>query len=334
MGWFDGLRFDRRNTYGDPFSYRGWNGHENLVKLDLGNPAVREHLFSAVDMWIREYDLDGLRLDAAECMHPGFLQALRSFCKGVRPDFWLMGEVVGGDYRRWANQTTLDSVTNYECYKGLWSSLVDANYFEIAYSLERQFGLDGLYRDLTLYNFADNHDVDRVASSLTRPEHLIPLYCLLFTIPGVPSIYYGSEWGVTGKKTGDSDAALRPCLDLGRMPEACPLPELAPLIARLSAVRRSSPALMAGEYFELAVAHQQLAFCRRAPEEGVVVLLNAGATPASFDLDVPSGCGAALFDRLNPGDHFDLAGNRLRVAHVPAFGCRILSSAAFVPGTR
>ena len=198
--WFEGLSFDGGSPYGDPFIYEGWNGHLNLVKLNLRLPAVKAHLFQAAEMWIREFDIDGLRLDAAECMDLEFLQGLRNFCRGIRPDFWLMGEVVLGDYRRWVNERTLDSVTNYECYKGLWSSLVDTNYFEIAYALNRQFGRDGIYRGLPLYNFVDNHDVDRVASRLNKAEHLYPLYCLLFTMPGIPSIYYGSEWGISGRE--------------------------------------------------------------------------------------------------------------------------------------
>ena len=107
-----------------------------------------------------------------------------------------MGEAVRGNYRTWTEGSTLDSVTNYECYKGLYSSHVDRNYFEIAYALNRQFGDGGLYCDIPLYNFADNHDVNRVASNLTNPAQLHTLYCLLFTMPGVPSIYYGSEWGL------------------------------------------------------------------------------------------------------------------------------------------
>ncbi|MBN1488210.1 MAG: alpha-amylase, partial [Anaerolineae bacterium] len=187
--WFLGVDFGQRSPYNDAFTYANWNGYYDLVKLNPHHPAVREHLFQAVEMWINEFDIDGLRLDVADCLDFGFMRDLSTLCKGLRPDFWLMGEVVHGDYRRWANAETLDSVTNYECYKGLYSSHVDRNYFEIAYALKRQFGAGGLYCDLPLYNFADNHDVNRVVSNLTKPEHLYSLYCLLFTMPGVPSIY-------------------------------------------------------------------------------------------------------------------------------------------------
>ncbi len=169
--WFEGLNFQMRSPFNDPFTYKGWNGCFDLVKLNLRNPEVKKHLFQAIEMWIQEFNIDGLRLDAADCMVIGFLKELGSLCRSIRSDFWLMGEVVHGDYRKWANAETLDSVTNYECYKGLYSSHVDHNYFEIAYALKRQFGERGMYRDVSLYNFADNHDVNRVASNLTNPEH-------------------------------------------------------------------------------------------------------------------------------------------------------------------
>ena len=226
--WFAGLRFDARSPYGDPFSYEPWNGHYDLVRLNLANPAVREHLFEAIRSWVRDFDIDGLRLDVADCLDLDFLGALHAFCTTLKPDFWLMGEVVHGDYRRWVNPRTLDSVTNYEAYKGLYSSLSEQNYFEIAYALNRQFGPGGLYTGLPLYNFADNHDVDRVASKLLDSAHLYPLYLLLFTMPGVPSIYYGSEWGLKGQRTPHSDSALRPCLDLAGMQRTTPHPNLLP----------------------------------------------------------------------------------------------------------
>ncbi|HYW83395.1 MAG TPA: alpha-amylase family glycosyl hydrolase, partial [Spirochaetia bacterium] len=132
--WFRGVDFSRRSPHGDPFAYEGWNGHYSLVKLDVANPAVKEHLFAAVSRWVEEFGIDGLRLDAADCIDMGFLRELASFSHRAWPGFWLLGEVIHGDYGRWANPSTLDSVTNYECYKGLYSSHVDDNFFEIAYA--------------------------------------------------------------------------------------------------------------------------------------------------------------------------------------------------------
>ena len=318
--WFAGLRFDRRSPQGDPFTYEGWNGHFDLVKLDVGNPAVREHLFGAVESWIRDFGIDGLRLDAADVLDLDFQRALASFCRQIDPDFWLVGEVVHGDYRRWANPGALDSVTNYETYKGLYSSLVDRNYFEIAYALNRQFGPDGMYRELPLYNFADNHDQDRVASKLPERRHLYPLYCLMFTMPGVPSIYYGSEWALEGRRLPGDDGPVRPALELASTPGLGADPALAGAIAKLARVRAGSLALRQGGYRQLHVAAEQLAFTREMPDQTAVVALNAASTGAAVSVDAPrDGRWTDLLD----GTTLETQGGTLAV-EVPPFWARIL----------
>jgi cyclomaltodextrinase len=125
-GWFEGIDFSKPSPYQDAFDYQGWNGHYSLVKLNLVHPDVRNHLFEAVASWVREFDIDGLRLDAVESISPDFIAALAAYCRPLKKDFWLIGEVVHGDYRKWAAPGMLDSVTNYEVYKGLYSSLNDA----------------------------------------------------------------------------------------------------------------------------------------------------------------------------------------------------------------
>jgi cyclomaltodextrinase / maltogenic alpha-amylase / neopullulanase len=309
--WFAGLSFDGRSPFGDPFTYSGWNGHYELVKLNLANPAVREHLFEAAASWVREYEIDGLRLDAADCLDFDFIRDLSGHCKRLRADFWLMGEVIHGDYRRWANAEMLDSVTNYECYKGLFSSHVDNNYFEIAYSLQRQFGAEGMYAQLPLYTFADNHDVDRVASSLTNPAQLYPLYLLLFSMPGVPSVYYGSEWGITGKRTAHSDRELRPALDLAALRQNSPQADLTGWIAQLAGARKASPALRNGNYEQLHVSLQQLAFLRRFAGEAVVAAVNSASAPVTLAIAVPFADGTVLRDLLHPHETFTVHGGKL-----------------------
>ena len=321
--WFQNLRFGRRSPKGDPFTYEGWDGHYDLVKLNLQHPAVQKHLFDAVGLWVRKFGIDGLRLDAADVMDMGFLRDLAAHCRALKPDFWLLGEVVHGDYRRWVGRGPLDSVTNYECYKGLYSSHVDANYFEIAYAFNRQYGADGIYRDMPLYAFADNHDVNRVASNLTNLEHLAPLYALLFTMPGVPSLYYGSEWGLQGKRTDHSDRELRPALDLATAAQSAPQPELPAAIRRLAYLRRQAPALRHGDYAQVHVDHEQLVFARQTPEQCVLVAVNAAATPMPLEIEVPLR-GNRLVDLLNPGEAFPITGGRARLNPLPAHWARVL----------
>ncbi len=324
--WFAGVDFTRRSPHGDPFAYDPWQGHYDLVKLNLSHPDVRAHLFGAVRLWIEQFGIDGLRLDVAEEIDPDFLRDLATFCHGIDPEFWLLGEVIHGDYRRWANPQILDSVTNYEIYKGLYSSHNDRNYFELAYSLNRQFGHNGIYRNLPLYAFADNHDVDRIASRLRHGAHLYPLYALLFTIPGVPSIYYGSEWGIQGRKQGGDDAPLRPRLASPDVPPWAPHPDLASAITTFVHIRHQLTALRRGTYEQLFVAHEQLAFARRFfDEEYVVVAVNAASAPAPLRLPVAAEDGRSFVDLLEPDRHYTVRDGHLQIDGVPSCWARIMT---------
>ena len=284
--WFH-LDFGGNTNYNDGFWYEGWEGHNELVKLNLCNPAVVEHQFQAIRSWVERFDIDGLRLDVAYCLSPDYLRQLRSFTQNLKPDFVLVGETLHGDYNRWMGPELCHSVTNYECYKGLWSSFNSLNLFEIAHSLNRQFGPEqwALYKGAHLLSFLDNHDVTRIASQLTDPDHLRPAYALMFSMPGVPAVYYGSEWGIQGEKR-DGDAALRPALE---KPE---WNDLTDFIAKLARAKRNSPALCHGGYRNVLLTNRQLIFERACPEERVLVAINADHQP--FHAHFDAGCGQAV----------------------------------------
>lgn len=324
--WFSGLRFDVPSPLGDPFCYDTWNGHCDLVKLNLENDDVINHLLQAVKMWIEEFDIDGLRLDAADSIEISFLQKLKKICVNKKSDFWLMGEVVHGDYRKWANEQTLHSVTNYEIYKGLYSSLNDKNYFEIAYSLNRQFGQGGMYQNLLLYNFADNHDVHRVASALHKAAHLYPLYILLFTIPGVPSIYYGSEFGMEGRRSNGSDLMLRPAIDLGSIYQDSVNRDIIHTIRKLAAIRLHSDILKYGDYQTLHISHELFAFKRSFQGQIAVVIVNASSARKSlrFNVDIAD---KELEDILNENKRYFVKDGELIIYTIhPHWGCLLLLS--------
>lgn len=320
IDWFMEVDFNKSSPYGDPFAYQGWSGHFNLVKLNLGNPAVVKHLLDAVSHWIDAFGIDGLRLDAADVMEPAFLKQLSAHTRPLKADFWLMGEVVHGDYRDWANPEMLHATTNYECYKGLYSSHNDRNYFELAHSLNRLFNSqDGLYRHLHLYNFADNHDLNRVASTLKQRAHLYPLYLLLYAMPGSPSIYYGSEWGLTGSKAHQSDAPLRPALDLAQLQQASApdlSPELLPVLQRFGQIRQASEALQLGSYQQIHVAAEQIAFLRQTEHEQVLVVANSAEQSVQLELEI-GGPDRTVRDLLNPADSFQIQAGKLRL-EIPA----------------
>ncbi len=271
--WISGLRFDQNNSYGDGLHYDSWAGHELLVKLNLKNPDVREHLLGAVDMWIDEFGAEGLRLDAADCIDHDFFRELRRRTKAKNPDFWLMGEITNSsDYRVWMNSEMLDSVTNYECYKGFYSSINSKNMFEIAHGIARQFGPWGLYKDNILYNFLDNHDVNRIVNMLSSKDNLKNLYTLMYTTPGTPSIYYGSEWAIEGKKDRGNDNPLRPEIDVEN-PNITDN-ELLEHLKKLAEVRLSSHALKFGKYEEVQIQNEAYAFARKSEQETKLIFIN------------------------------------------------------------
>lgn len=302
--WFADLRFEQRSPLGDPFSYTAWNGHFDLVKLNLAEPAARQHLFDAIRMWKEEFQIDGIRLDAADALSFDFLRDLRAFTNQLDPNLWLMGEVIHGDYRQWANPETLHATTNYELYKSLFSSFNDSNFFELAYSLNREFGTQGIYRDLsTLYNFADNHDVSRIASQLKDKRQLHLLYFLLFTMPGIPSIYYGSEFGFEGVKQSD-DWNLRPTFDLSQLQYQAHAYDLGGWIGHLAGLRQSQPALQFGGYEQVLVTSQQFAFSREAGDDFVVVAVNSSSESVELILPLRGKANWRFVDLLNPDKSF------------------------------
>ena len=272
--WFC-INFDGDSCYNDGFWYEGWEGHFELVKLNLTNPAVVDYLLECVKGWIDEFDIDGLRLDVAYCLDRNFMKRLRTYCQELKPDFALIGEVLFGDYNQIVNDEMLHSCTNYECYKGIYSSFNSMNMFEIAHSLNRQYGPEQwcIYRGKHLMSFVDNHDVTRIASILTNKNHLPLTYGLLLGMPGVPCIYYGSEWGEEGVKAPNNDYALRPCFEE-------PKPnELTEQIKKMIHVRTESNALCHGSYRNVVLTNHQLIFERKTDDERILVAINASDTP-------------------------------------------------------
>ncbi len=302
--WFQNLNFGGSSPKGDPFWYEGWAGHYDLVKLNLQNDEVVNYLLDSVKFWIDEFDIDGLRLDAADCIDLEFFRKLRNVCKSKKPDFWLYGEITHGNYNRWANNELLDSVTNYECYKGIYSSHNDHNYFEIAHSLNRQFGNGGIYRNIYTYNFVDNHDVNRIASDLKDKNHLANVYTLMYTMPGVPSIYYGSEYGIAGKRTQHSDYELRPCLDLNNVENANY--NLLNHIIKLGKVRLALDALKYGNFDNVNIMNEKLVYKRFTDNQTVFVAFNLTNHDDTIGFD--TGCNAKLTDVLNDNEVFDVNG--------------------------
>lgn len=278
--WYCNVNFWGNNEYNDGFSYDNWGGYNLLVKLNQKNPAVVDYICDVIRFWVSEFDVDGIRLDAADVLDFDFMKALRRTANEVKPDFWLMGEVIHGDYSRWVNGETLHSVTNYTLHKALYSGHNDHNYFEIAHTVRRLQNMG----TLKLYNFVDNHDVERIYTKLTNKAHFAPVHVLLYTLPGVPSIYYGSEFGIEGRKEYGSDDSLRPALNIEDYKDSVKTNPCTALIAALGKVRQAVPALSYGSYDELMLTNRQFAYARDLDGTRVIVSVNNDDAPAGMHL--------------------------------------------------
>lgn len=282
--WYCNVNFWGNTEYNDGFSYDNWGGYNLLVKLNQRNPEVKKYICDVIRFWVSEFDIDGIRLDAADVLDFDFMRDLRNVANEVKPDFWLMGEVIHGDYSRWANDSTLHSVTNYNLHKALYSGHNDHNYFEIAHTVKR---LNGMIGHLKLYNFVDNHDVERIYTKLNKKAHFTPVHILLYTLPGIPSIYYGSEFAIEGRKEKWSDDSLRPALNLEDYKDAVEKNSATALIAALGRVHAATPALSYGDYNELLLMNRQYAFSRN--HNGRCVIITVNNDDNDFDMNLPAG---------------------------------------------
>ncbi len=303
--WYKGVNFDWQSPCGDSFGYEAWQGHFELPCLNLFNPDVRSYLFDVIRFWIDEFDIDGIRLDCANVLDFNFMKEMRSRTETMKEDFWLMGEVIHGDYSRWVNSEMLHSVTNYELHKSLYSGFNDHNFFEIAHNVRR---LEAIGRQL--YTFVDNHDEDRIATKLNLREHLFPIYLCLFTLPGIPSVYYGGEWGIEGKRTNTSDEALRPAISIEQEGELhC---ELTDLIAQLGQIHSQQEPLHTGRYQELLLTNRQYAFARHGEDSVIITAVNNDDEPAELAIPVPLQAGEAV-NLLEPADRLPISDGKVHI---------------------
>ena len=306
VNWYCNVNFSGNTEYNDGFSSENWGGYNLLVKLNQRNPEVQNYICDVIRFWVSEFDVDGIRLDAADVLDFDFMKQLRRTADEVKPDFWLMGEVIHGDYSRWVNGSTLHSVTNYALHKALYSGHNDHNYFEIAHTVKYLQNMG----DLDLYNFVDNHDVERIYTKLSSKAHFAPVHVLLYTLPGVPSIYYGSEFGIEGRKERTSDDSLRPALNLADYADAVEKNPCTALIAALGKVRQNTPALNYGSYTELMLTNRQYAFARGL--DGVRVIITVNNDDNASSMDLPAGNAAEYVGTLT-GEKVAVENGRIHV---------------------
>jgi glycosidase len=268
----------------DGFGYADFEGHRELVALNHAEPAVRDYVAAVMTHWL-DRGASGWRLDAAYAVPMPFWRAVTDRVRASHPDTWLVGEMIHGDYVAAVRDGGLDSVTQYELWKAIWSSLNDQNFFELAHALTRHNEFAAAFLPQT---FVGNHDVTRLASRLAAPEHLPHALAVLFTVAGSPSVYAGDEQAFRGVKydRAGGDDEIRPAFP--GAPE-----DLAPdgwptyrLHQDLIGLRRRHPWLARAASEVLTVRNESLAYRAIHPGSGpdLAVLLNVSADKASFDL--------------------------------------------------
>ena len=301
--WFKNVHFDWNNDYNDGLYYDSWDGHGTLANLNHQNPAVREYFLNVARFWISEFDIDGIRLDAADVLDFTFMRELRSVTDSCKSDFWLLGEVIHGDYTRWVNNEMLHSVTNYWLHKALYSGHNDHNYFEIAHTVKRCTDM-GIHIANAFYNFVDNHDVARIITKLNKKAHFFPVHVLLYTLPGKPSIYYGSEFAIEGEKKPYADELLRPELKIEDYKDAVTTNENTKIIAVLGNMRIANPWVEEAGYRELLLTNRQYAFLREYGDNRLVVIVNNDDNNADINLNI-----SGRFTEIFSGETRDFDGN-------------------------
>jgi glycosidase len=269
-----------------------FEGHGGLVGPDHDNPEVADHVAEVMTHWL-DRGADGWRLDATYTIPPAFWREVLPRVRAAHPDAWVLGEMIHGDYAAYVAESGIDSVTQYELWKAIWSSIVDANFFELAWALERHAEFAAAFLP---YTFVGNHDVTRLASTVTDTRHVTHALAVLFMVPGTPSVYAGDEQGFRGIKEErvGGDDAIRPAFPSSPAELA---PDGWPLYRehqRLIGLRRRHPWLTHARVSSLHVENEHLVILAEpradddaAPDERLVLALNLGDAP--FVVPVPVG---------------------------------------------
>lgn len=262
-------------------AYDCFEGHEALAELDHTAAEVVDLVVDVMCHWLAK-GIDGWRLDAAYAVPQAFWAEVLPRVRDRFPQAYILGEVIHGDYPAFVRGSGVDSITQYELWKAIWSSLASGNFFELSYALGRH---DGFLDSFVPQTFVGNHDVSRIASQVDDPRHLPHAYAVLLTLGGTPSIYYGDEVGYTGEKEqrAGGDDQVRPVMP--RLPSDLALGhETFETIQSLVAVRRRHDWLHRGRVSDLELSNRTYAYAVRGEGGGrILVALNTAEDDYRLD---------------------------------------------------
>jgi len=257
---------------GRPGGFHTFEGHGDLITLNHRNPAVVDYTVDVMKYWLGR-GADGWRLDAAYAVPESFWAQVLPRVRQSHPQAWFVAEVIHGDYSAFVAQSGVDSVTQYELWKAIWSSLNDGNCHELDWAMQRHNGFLDRFSPMT---FVGNHDVTRIASQLQRAEHLSHALVLQFTVGGVPSVYAGDEFAYQGVKEdrAGGDDAVRPEFHNPPTDLDGPARDIANLHRYLIGLRRRHPWLYEARTSALRLENRFLAYETRHGDNVLIVALN------------------------------------------------------------
>lgn len=186
----------------DPETYPGYEcfGYERMMpKLALDQEEAADYFCQVGQYWIERYNIDGWRLDVASEINDGFWRKFRAAVKKCKKDAVLIGEV-WESASHWLDGTMFDSTMNYDfrkhCKRFFAEETADALEFD-----SRVTDMRMRYRKQTVFsqlNLLDSHDVSRFLSLCKDVKSFRLAVIFQMTFPGMPSVFYGDEAGVTG----------------------------------------------------------------------------------------------------------------------------------------
>lgn len=262
---------------GRPGRFHTFEGHAELITLDHRSDAVVDYTAAVMAHWLGR-GADGWRLDAAYAVPESFWARVLPGVREAHPEAWFVAEVIHGDYSAFVEASGVDSVTQYELWKAIWSSLNDGNFHELDWALQRHNAFQDTFAPLT---FVGNHDVTRIASRLERPEHIGHALVLLFTTGGVPSVYAGDELAYRGIKEDrpGGDDAVRPEFASAPTDLAAQATDALNLYRHLIGLRRRHPWLHAARTAALHLDNRGYVYETRDGDHALVVALNVDDGP-------------------------------------------------------